>query len=383
MSMQATYSPDDNKLRLYPTSKLGTELYQRVKAAGFKWAPHQKLFVAPAWTPAREDLLIELCGEIEDEDTSLTDRAEERADRCEEYSAARLAESKAYAKSAWDRAYAMNGQPILIGHHSEKRHRREIERMDNESRKANVLWKRSEYWTERAQGAIHHAKYKERPDVRARRIKGLEADERKHEKEKKHAETRKKLWEACQTQEHALALANVDTGWTEITCADGQKRSVWSALENGHADLDTVRPVIVRGCDNGIAWHDRWLEHTRNRLAYERAMYAEGPAIAADRTKPEKGGAVRCWVSMGRWTEVAKVNKVSVSVWDNFGNGGKDFLRTVPFDELSAVMSKAEWEAMKAGAKPAEPKPAEPAPVPCSNGSSAADFEPSDADPGL
>ena len=59
------------------------EVYDRVKAAGFKWAPKQELFVAPMWTPEREDLPIELCGEIGDEDTSLVDRAEERADRFE------------------------------------------------------------------------------------------------------------------------------------------------------------------------------------------------------------------------------------------------------------------------------------------------------------
>jgi hypothetical protein len=31
------------------------------------------------WTPSREDFLIELCGEIGDEDQTLLDRAEERS----------------------------------------------------------------------------------------------------------------------------------------------------------------------------------------------------------------------------------------------------------------------------------------------------------------
>jgi hypothetical protein len=39
-----------------------------------------------AWTPSRADLLLELCGEIGDEDTSLVERAEERADRFDSYS---------------------------------------------------------------------------------------------------------------------------------------------------------------------------------------------------------------------------------------------------------------------------------------------------------
>ena len=77
---RATYSPDDNKLRLYSLHRLDEETYQRVKDAGFKYAPRQGLFVAPMWTPDREDLLIELAGEIEDEDQSLFDRQEERAE---------------------------------------------------------------------------------------------------------------------------------------------------------------------------------------------------------------------------------------------------------------------------------------------------------------
>ena len=74
MSYTATYSPEDNKLRLYSTTRLDSDTYARVKAAGFIWAPKQELFVAPMWTPGREDLLIELAGEIEDEDRSLVDR---------------------------------------------------------------------------------------------------------------------------------------------------------------------------------------------------------------------------------------------------------------------------------------------------------------------
>ena len=82
----ATYSPEDNKLRLYPFARLSAEDYARVKAAGFTWAPRQGIFVAPMWTPTREDLARELAGEIEDEDKTLTERAEERADRFAGYS---------------------------------------------------------------------------------------------------------------------------------------------------------------------------------------------------------------------------------------------------------------------------------------------------------
>ncbi len=45
---RATYSPDDNKLRLYAASRLDPETYKKVHDAGFRWAPKQALFVAPA-----------------------------------------------------------------------------------------------------------------------------------------------------------------------------------------------------------------------------------------------------------------------------------------------------------------------------------------------
>jgi hypothetical protein len=96
----ATYSPEDNKLRIYPTSRLAKDLYLRVRRAGFIWAPKQELFVASMWTPHREDLLIQLCGEIEDEDTSLVDRAEIRADRFNDYSHKRLDEANR-AQTPW------------------------------------------------------------------------------------------------------------------------------------------------------------------------------------------------------------------------------------------------------------------------------------------
>src|SRR5215472_156956 len=98
--LSATYSPEDNKLRLYSSTRLDKELYTRVKAAGFKWAPKQDLFVAPMWTPGREDLLLELCGEIGDEDTSLVDRAEDRAERFEDYSEKRADDARIAHESA-------------------------------------------------------------------------------------------------------------------------------------------------------------------------------------------------------------------------------------------------------------------------------------------
>jgi hypothetical protein len=81
ITFSCTYSPDDNKLRLTASARLDADTYARIKAAGFSWAPKLEQFVAPMWTPSRADLALELAGEISDDDTTLMDRAEDRAER--------------------------------------------------------------------------------------------------------------------------------------------------------------------------------------------------------------------------------------------------------------------------------------------------------------
>jgi len=57
----ATYSAEDNKLRLRAfneAERMSEELYSEAKAIGFSWAPLQRLFVKPRWTPAAEDFCL-------------------------------------------------------------------------------------------------------------------------------------------------------------------------------------------------------------------------------------------------------------------------------------------------------------------------------------
>ena len=97
-----------------------------------------------------------------------------------------------------------------------------------------------------------------------------------------------------------------------------------------------------------VAFSGRWIEHYDNRLAYERAMLSDAGGMIADKTGPEKGGAVRCWVGRGSWVYIQKVNMVSVTVLDNWGNGGANFTRTVEFHKLAGVMTAAQVEQQRA-----------------------------------
>lgn len=59
----ATYSPEDDTLRWSPGVRLKTDEYARVRQAGFRWWRGSEAWVA-AWTPGREDFLLEFVEEI-------------------------------------------------------------------------------------------------------------------------------------------------------------------------------------------------------------------------------------------------------------------------------------------------------------------------------
>lgn len=355
MTHTATYSPEDNKLRLYPAFKLDQTDYERVKATGFKWAPKQGLFVAPMWTPAREDLLLELCDEIGDEDTSLADRAESRADRFEDYSSNNAQRANQAHKAV--SAICDNipfGQPILVGHHSERHARKDAERIENGMRKAVKLWDTAEYWKSRAAGAVRAAKYKELPAVRARRIKGLEADKRKQERNLQEAQKFLDLWsKEGLTFERAKSIANYDHIskcflLSEYPAAEGVHayegmQSLWSALEGGRITAEQARDIAIASHSRYIPHCLRWLDHYVNRIAYERAMLGEAGGIETDKVKPEIGGAVRSlWGPRGGWAYIVKVNRVTLTIRHQWNDGGRVFSHNEPLDKIREVMTKAQ-----------------------------------------
>jgi protein-L-isoaspartate O-methyltransferase len=313
-----TYSPEDDKLRIYPAYRLPRDEYDQLKAAGFSWAPKQECFYA-VWTPHREDVALLFADEIGDEDKSLVDRAEERADRFSDYSDNRRRDYE-QAKGAVA-AIADNipfGQPILVGHHSEKHARKHAEKIENGMRRAVKMWETADYWKSRAAGALAHAKYKERPDVRHRRIKGLESDRRKQEKYKAEAEKLLKGWShEPLTFELALQIANFDHGSYRFPLADYPRNppasqyegdmGLWSALDGGVITPEQAAALAIPRKHRTIAHCDRWIAHLDNRLLYERAMLAEAGGTAADKFDIQVGGRV---LVRGEWVTVLKVNKV-------------------------------------------------------------------------
>ena len=77
-------------------------------------------------------------------------KQEEKKDYYLGKAAAATRESEGIDKRLNDMAGVMNGHPILVGHHSEKRHRRDRDRLHNQTRKSIDLREKAEYYEGKA-----------------------------------------------------------------------------------------------------------------------------------------------------------------------------------------------------------------------------------------
>jgi hypothetical protein len=267
----ATYSPEDNKLRLYASTRLDAETYQRVKAAGFIWAPRQELFVAPKWSPGREDLLIELAGEIEPEEMTLAERAQAKAERLDDLAHKRHREANAFQRAAQQLSEAFSfGQPILVGHHSERKAMKTKERMDAAQSKANKAAKLADYWLYRADGVEAHANHKNDPKVRARRIKTLLAELRDLQGNVNNCYAALAFWDRV-TDDETITKA--------VTVGKYTRFGDYDALRKGEKTPQQLRTERIEAYQKSLdsGYWERWLSHTLNRLSYERELLGVVP----------------------------------------------------------------------------------------------------------
>ena len=266
----ATYSPEDNKLRLYADRRLDAATFARVKEMGFKWAPKQELFVAPRWTPKREDFCLELAGEIEPELTTLAERAEAKAERLDALADKRSQQSNAFMRAADDLSQAFYmGQPILVGHHSEARARKTQERMHNAMNKSARAAKAVQYWQWKAAGVERFANMKNNPKTRRNRIKTLLAELRDIQRTLNHAALCLKVWETATSDEAIEKLAGMRLKTGDLV--------YWDHLQAYRQEGMTALDLRERSMTNAQAVMDspyrrRWIDHILNRLAYERDL---------------------------------------------------------------------------------------------------------------
>jgi hypothetical protein len=270
---QATYSPEDNKLRLYFASRIPRDEWDELKVAGFSWTMKQASDMVATWTPEREDMALAMCGEIEDEDQPRAERSADRAERFGEYGDKREDEATATA----DRADAVG----VIACQSAARADRLAKRAERLASKAGSQWGKAEYWTRRTAGVIRHALHLERADVRHRRIKGLEADLRRFQADVVPSET----MEGVEAVQHYCGSAAVAKGH-DMVGMFGQGRAKWPRSCK-KAEGWTEHPWTEHPCNK------RWREHYTLRLEYERQMLiGQGGTMADEADSIKPGGFI-------------------------------------------------------------------------------------------
>lgn len=281
-SYTATYSPEDNKLRLYAARRLDADTYDRIKALGFRWAPRQELFFAPAWSPDREDILLELAGEIEAEEMTLAERAAMKAERLDQLATKRAAQANAYARRADDLSQAFHmGQPILVGHHSERKARRTQSQMHSAMDNATKAHKAANYWLYRAEGVERFANMKNRDRTRANRIKTLLAELRDFQRRINAAHKALAGWEKITSPDQIrFALAECDHRLTFGTHDD------YVTLRNDPDKAEEIRAACIKRARAAVESprRARWITHTLNRLGFERHMLGEVARFTGDLT---------------------------------------------------------------------------------------------------
>ncbi len=324
-AVSATYDIRDNKLRIYPSSRLSADEYKLVhEKMGFGWAPKQQCFYA-IWTPYREDFLLSVCDSIDDEIKTPEERAAERAERFEKYSENREKEGDAAYKTVKAiQEHIPLGQPILVGHHSEGRHRRDLKKMDDGMRRACNAWETSEYWERRAKASLSHAAYKERADVRYRRIKKLEAEARKYQRNIDEHNKLRTMWNAeALTYEHAVLVAGFSGHPSFCFPLDKYPRppeksqyegsmSLWNALKEEIITAEQAKTMTFKAFDRWDKYYQRFINHLNNRILFEKTMLGEVVGCAMEERWPDmqvNGFVMVNRVMRGGWLRILKVNR--------------------------------------------------------------------------
>lgn len=296
-----TYSPEDNKLRLYASERLHEDLYNRVRGAGFIWAPKQGLFVAPMWTPSRADLVMELAGFIGDEETTLEERAAMRAERFEGYQANRAKD----AEQALNEHDALkDGDSVIASSdnwRSQRKAQKKADQIERTKQRAIDMWETSEYWESRIKGVTRHAAGRNNTRTLLNRIKKLTAGKRKQEKYIKEATKIIELWTTAKhwkdksdviTQSKAETIANIYDHASFCFTKDKYPKSdyegsqsLWGALNKGVITVEQARDLSLPRQDRVIAYAERWIRHYDNRLAYENAILAASGYVEPEKPK--------------------------------------------------------------------------------------------------
>lgn len=315
--MSATYSPEDNKLRLY-VGRVPRDEYERLRAEGWTSTPKQDCNFVATWNPQRRDTALEYGeGVIEDEDQPMAERAADRAERFGGYRDKRTDEATGHADH-------YDSGPSAHGFQNQARAERSAARHDRIADRAGDAWSKAEYWQSRTAGVIRHALYKSTPGVRMGRIKVLEAELRKHEAALQQCaalfhdmQKIAAMTDAESQNKVALQYLGSRNVWADYmhprpeTVTNPHIRENASSLytlmtlterEYGSSDITGAEACALFFSDHsGPAAEDDWSIHLKLRLAYENQML-EAQGGRAAHVEMEVGGFIGSY-------QIRKVNK--------------------------------------------------------------------------
>ncbi|MGW3563600.1 DUF3560 domain-containing protein [Streptomyces sp. NPDC000941] len=305
--------------------------YGRRGGMGFRWSReveawvlyHSRDHAADDWTISklsgylRAELGLKVCvvkdnakrRSYAEAQAEQIERAEARAERYAEYAGNASARSEGAWKASHAIADHMTGEPIKVGHYSERGHRRVIERMDNHMHRSIAEEKKAAYWALRTRAAESFEAFKRDPRRTLRRIEKFEKEQRDNER-----------WQAGQS---ACGFTRSDTEELKIEA-----------------------------------------EEIAEKLAFEREVIAEAERRGFKIWGPDdfaKGDFVN---TGGTWREVCRVNKKTLTVPHIHGGIGKAVHRkpegykprngyTIPYDTVRGWASAEDIARMDA----AEPEP--------------------------
>lgn len=225
-------------------------------------------------------------------------RQHDRADALD----AKADRKAAAAESAWDadqRAHAALpefGEPIKVGHHSEKRHRNAVEKAWNTLGKAVHADRDAATARGRADAAAKTTDHRYAPQTVARRIDKLTADLRRFERAR-----------------------------------DGYTRTLHTNSQTGQKYVESHTPASGSHRDRVLAE----IEHTTDQLAYwqgvRTAQFESGKVIAYNRDVVSTGDHV---YYVGKWNEVVRVNAKSVTIRSIVGGSWTD---RIAYSEIRAL----------------------------------------------
>lgn len=310
IDMRATVSYDDGQVRVELLERVGKERFAEIaRVTGLRWRRAEQVLSGP-WSPELEDVLRDTYGvEIAPEEVDLREVAAGRAGHYQQWSDNAAARRDAAVQTSDDAVAGIPmGQPILVGHHSETRHRRALARSDANMRRALDENKRAEKWDDRAGQTVRLAQRRYTAEVLTRRIRELEAKLRRQ--------------------------LDTEADYAEKLYYHPHRR-----------DLDAGRQRAARW----INFLNRRLD--RAQLLLEEAEAAAGgdvaESVAARLALPVEvsGGVSTSAPDDGHhdqnWYEVVRINKKSITVRYWLGIAGLEWkLRK---EEVKQAMPAAEW----------------------------------------